>query len=840
MYLFFQNCSLFKQLIIPMVLVGIVSLSMMLVSAFALVGSVGALEDLYSIGYRRIKVLQEVDKAIVNLRALSLKHLASESAKNMDIIRAEMAAIKQANNSNISTIFAHEQSAVNQGEARALDGELISYIAAIDEAVRLSADFEKEAAFTLLSKAENEHLVLIQNTMQSMTRQAFSDMSVTRAALTAATNHNLSLTIAIGLLGGGLIFGMAFVVSRQASRRITSLLAWSRRIESGDLSNALESDSGDEIGQLTDAMRGMVKGLAHGRDELINAKRDAEGAAEELRLYANAFESSGEAMLISNRENRIVNINAAFTKLTGYSLDDARGQMPRMLNSGNTPQSVIQELWDMLRDEGYWQGELWNRKKNGEIFPSWASISAIKDGHDEVAFYIASFSDISERKENEARIDYLAHHDALTGLFNRHNLENRLAQALLSAQRSERHLAVMFLDMDRFKVINDTHGHHVGDQLLIEVARRLKESVRESDIVARLGGDEFVVALTGLADYVDAAPVAEKILRALGNPYLIDDKELDSSPSIGIASYPVDGKDGSTLMRNADTAMYYAKEHGRNNIKYFTEKLNEAASERLALENDLRLAFHNGDLHLRYQPQMRAFDMRVIGVEALIRWNHPNLGEIPPLKFIPIAEESGMIEKLGDWILDEAFHQLSLWRAQGLVDIRMAVNVSAQQIRSPQLVPTLADLLRCYGLEGRDLELEITESVAMQNLERTTDQLQNLRVLGVQLAIDDFGTGYSSLASLKRLPIQTLKLDGSFVRNLETNESAAEISAATLALAHNLGLKVMAEGVETTTQRDFLLRHQCDYLQGYLFSKPLSAEEVPEFVRAQSLMPTNQ
>ncbi|MBZ0069480.1 MAG: EAL domain-containing protein, partial [Thiobacillus sp.] len=622
-----------------------------------------------------------------------------------------------------------------------------------------------------------------------------------------------------------------FYVSRRASVRIGNLLGWSQRISGGDLSSPLVSEAADEVGQLTNAMRDMVQNLARGRSELEKSRKDAESVAEELRQYANAFHSSGEAMLISDRHNCIVNVNAAFTAQTGYSLDEVQGRNPAMLGSGKTPKAVYEDMWRCLRENGYWSGEIWDRKKSGEVYPMWASISAIRDAARTDVFYIAGYSDISERKANEARIDYLAHHDPLTGLINRYNLENRLDQALLSAHRDELRVAVMFIDMDRFKTINDTLGHHVGDQLLIEVARRLRDSVRDSDIVARLGGDEFIVVLTRITDEMDAALLADKILRSLGQPYRFDGREMHTTPSIGIAVYPGDGENGPALMKNADTAMYHAKELGRNNIQYFTETINAAASERLGLENDLHQALRSGQLHLHYQPQVSAQDGKIFGVEALARWRHPLLGDIPPLKFIPIAEVSGLIEALGSWVLEEACRQLSAWRAEGIGDLRMAVNLSAQQLRSPGLVQSVDATLKRHGLAGCDLELEITESVAMENPERAIDQLQSLRAIGIQLSIDDFGTGYSSLAYLKRLPIQVLKLDRTFVRDIETDPSDAEISAATLALAHNLGLKVIAEGVETRAQRDYLLHHQCDFMQGFLFSKPLPADEVLKYVR---------
>jgi diguanylate cyclase (GGDEF)-like protein/PAS domain S-box-containing protein len=833
MVAYFRNRSLFSQLIAPMVVVGAIGAGAIIASAFALQNSVEALGEMYSMSGERLKTLQDIDMGIANVRALSLQHLASESAHKMSQIKTDLDRVEQQIQHTLPAISRFDRSGRQEAreEAVILNRVLATYLAGIDEAVLLSTEFEKESAIESLTRIDNQHLTDIQIAMQTLIRYTVADIADSRAHLVAATNRNLQINLAVGFLGGAMLLGMAFYVSRRASVRIAGLLKWSQRIADGDLSNPLVSDAGDEVGQLTHAMRDMVRNLARGRSELEQARKDAERVAEELRLYANAFHSSGEAMLISDRHNRIVNVNAAFTEQTGYSLGEVRGKNPHVLSSGKTPNAVYEEMWRCLQDNGHWKGEIWDQKKTGEVYPKWASISAIRDADQNVMFHIASYSDISERKANEARIDYLAHHDALTGLINRYNLENRLDQALLSAHRDGLLVAVMFIDMDRFKTINDTLGHHVGDQLLIEVARRLREGVRESDIVARLGGDEFIVVLTHITDEMDAAPLADKILRSLGQPYIFDGKELHSTPSIGIAVYPGDGEDGPSLMKNADTAMYHAKEFGRNNVQYFTPAMNAAASERLGLENDLHQALRNNQLHLHYQPQVRSRGGGVFGVEALARWRHPVHGDISPLKFIPIAEESGLIEALGSWVLEAACRQLGAWRAEGVADLRMAVNLSAQQLRSPGLVQSVDALLKRHGLKGRDLELEITESVAMENPERAIDQLQALRDLGIQLAIDDFGTGYSSLAYLKRLPIQVLKLDRTFVRDIETDPSDAEISAATLALAHNLGLKVVAEGVETEAQRDFLIRHQCDFMQGFLFSKPLPAEAALRFIR---------
>jgi diguanylate cyclase (GGDEF)-like protein/PAS domain S-box-containing protein len=439
--------------------------------------------------------------------------------------------------------------------------------------------------------------------------------------------------------------------------------------------------------------------------------------------------------------------------------------------------------------------------------------------------------DITERMEAEAQISRLAYHDALTGLSNRFSLQGQLEQALAMARREQRPLAVVFLDLDRFKAINDTLGHDAGDQLLVEVAHRLRANVRDSDIVARLGGDEFVVVLAEVDDATAAGRVADKILHALAQPYRIGEMELRSTASLGLAFHPDDGEDGETLMKNADTAMYHAKSLGRNNVQFFTAELNQAALKRLTLEHDLQAAVESGQLELHYQPQLDNQSGRVVGVEALVRWRHPRDGLVSPSAFIPVAEETGLILPLGKWVLDEACRQLRAWRDQGLQDVTVAVNLSAHQLHSPLLLQHVSRALDKHGLAGSDLELEITESVAMHDPATSISQLRALRGLGVRLSIDDFGTGYSSLSYLKLLPIHALKLDQSFVRDIETDSNDLAICTATIALAHSLGLAVIAEGVETEAQRELLTSHRCDVVQGYLFSRPLPADAVLAFIQ---------
>lgn len=556
-------------------------------------------------------------------------------------------------------------------------------------------------------------------------------------------------------------------------------------------------------------------------------------AEEKILLYAKLFEHTGEAMMVTDRDNRIVDINAAFTRMTGYTLEEVLGQSPNLLGSGKTPPETFQNLWASLAETGYWQGELWDRRKDGSIYPKWVAISSIQDAQGAVTHYIASFSDISERKAAEERMDRLARHDPLTGLFNRFSLQERLEQALTTAKRDQHQIALLFIDMDRFKLINDTLGHHVGDGLLIEVARRLQSCVRESDILARLGGDEFVAVLTGIDTAAEGAMVvANKILARLGNAYQIEGHELHSSPSIGISLYPADGLNATALMKAADTAMYHAKEHGRNNAQFFKAEMNTLASERLHMDRELRIALERRQFEVHYQPQICTVDGRPCGVEALVRWRHPEKGMIPPGTFIPFAEEIGLIEALGAWVLDEACRQLAAWKAADIPLARVAVNLSARQLHSAHLVRQVRDALARHGIQAGELELEITESAAMSDPEQAIAQLHALRKLGVVLSIDDFGTGYSSLAYLKRLPIQTLKLDRSFVSDIDTDPNDAAISLATIALAHNLGFGVVAEGVENEAQRDFLTAHGCEILQGYLFSKPLPAGEVGAFIHA--------
>ena len=553
-------------------------------------------------------------------------------------------------------------------------------------------------------------------------------------------------------------------------------------------------------------------------------------AEEELALMAKVFTHSGEAIIITDANVRIVKTNATFSRLTGYAEEEVLGKNPKILSAGITPGEVYQEMWASLIKHGVWAGELWDRRKTGEAYQKWLSIAAITNKDGQVSHYLGSFSDISERKASEARILHLAHHDALTQLPNRLSLLNRLAQVVNFAKRNNSHAEVMMIDLDRFKIINDTLGHHVVDQLLIEVANRLTQSVRESDIVARLGGDEFVVVLSDVDSVADAARIADKIVLTASAPYQIASNELRTSPSIGIALYPDDASEIGDLIKYADVAMYAAKAKGGRNYQFFTTQMSLAASSRMVIEADLRTALEQRQFLLHYQPQLDLRTGKLVGVEALIRWQHPGRGLIPPMEFIPIAEETGLISAIGDWVLTEACQQLKQWQNEGITHIRMSVNLSARQFSDRSLPDQIQSTLAEAGVAPGCLDLEVTESMAMASPDDTISMLRTLAGGGISLSVDDFGTGYSSLAYLKLFPLNILKIDRSFVKDIETDPNDADICDVIVLLAHQLGLEVIAEGVETEAQLKFLISIGCEKIQGYLLSKPLPADQAKDFI----------
>ncbi|MFZ5594315.1 MAG: sensor domain-containing protein [Pseudomonadota bacterium] len=550
-------------------------------------------------------------------------------------------------------------------------------------------------------------------------------------------------------------------------------------------------------------------------------------AEERQRLAASVFDNTIEAIVITDAQKGIVAVNKAFTDITGYESHEALGENPRFYQSGRHNKTLPAELSKSLETHGQWRGEVLNRRKNGEIYPAWECVTAIKDDEGQITNYLAVFSDISAIKESEKRLTYLAHHDALTGLPNRLLFLASLNQALRRAKRHKQQVALLFLDLDRFKIINDTLGHACGDRLLQEIAIRLKNCVRAEDTVARLGGDEFTIILSEVAHAEDAAILAKKIINTVAQPIYVDGHEITTSTSVGISIYPDDAEDSEGLAKAADAAMYRAKESGRHNYQFYAAELTEKAFEHLSLEQGLRQALAREEFVLHYQPQFLLKNNSIYGVEALIRWQHPKLGLVPPDKFMAVAEETGLIVPIGEWVLHTVYHQAKAWRAAGLPQLQIGVNIVGRQILQGQILNTLYTVMEESGMRPGELqlELEITEG-DLEIAEHSIELLRNLKSLGVTLAIDDFGTGYSSLSRLKHLPIDTLKIDRSFVRDIPHDPDDVAIANAIIAMARSLKLKVVAEGVETADQLAFLRTQQCDIVQGYFLNKPVPADEI--------------
>jgi diguanylate cyclase (GGDEF)-like protein/PAS domain S-box-containing protein len=552
-------------------------------------------------------------------------------------------------------------------------------------------------------------------------------------------------------------------------------------------------------------------------------------------LAASVFDNSREGILVTDPELHIVRANPAFCRLLGYDEQDIVGRTPDTLHSSSQDPAIQAEMLADIENRGHWQGEVWYRRKNGDQLPVLVSISVVRDRDGEILHYVAILTDISRIKESEARLEYQARHDSLTGLANRLMLHIRLEHALEHARREGSKLALLMLDLDRFKDVNDSFGHAMGDALLQEVGQRLSHRVRGVDTVSRLGGDEFTILLEGIAHPEDAGRLAQDIVALLGETIVLPNKsEVSTGASIGIALFPEHGSTEEELLQQADAALYQAKAEGRGRYQFFTNELTLAARQRIALETRLRRAVAENELALHFQPQVETTSGRVVGVEALVRWLDPVEGLIPPSDFIPLAEQSGLIVAIGDWVLREACLQGSRWTEAGLPPLTLAVNVSSRQFQYGNLAGKVAAILEETGFPADRLELELTESVLMKHQQEAMAILAQLRQLGVRIAIDDFGTGYSSLAYLKGFPIDTLKIDKSFVNDIPLHQDDMEIAATIIAMAHTLRLQVLAEGVETQAQLDFLREEGCDLYQGFLMSRPLPAADFEAFLGRRS------
>ena len=550
------------------------------------------------------------------------------------------------------------------------------------------------------------------------------------------------------------------------------------------------------------------------------------------QLAATVFQSTKEAILITDRDLNIITVNPAFSEITGFDQEEVVGRKPRFHRSGQYDERFYEHIWSCIAQTDHWQGEIWNRRKNGELFPAWENVSTVRDANGTITHYVSVMSDISAIKQVEERLNHLAHHDPLTELHNRLAYSTHLESALERAKRHGFKVALLLLDLDRFKHINDTLGHAAGDLVLTTMAERLRHCVRGEDMVARLGGDEFTIVLEGISHGESAGTLAQKITRTVNTPMRLGEHDVALSTSIGIAIYPDDASDADALAQAADTAMYRAKAQGRNTYEFFTPEMVAHSRLRLAIETALRHALENDELSLYYQPHYNLARREIVGMEALIRWHHPEWGMLLPDQFIGIAEECGLSEALGDWVIDTACAQLAEWHRIPGSPLRLSVNVSSHQLVNGHIQETLQSALLIHELEPKEVRfgLDITETM-LQAGEEVLTTLRRLRARGVNITIDDFGSGYSSLRHLKDLPVDTLKIDPVFLKDIPFDTDNYAIAAAIISMGQSLGMTIVAEGVETSEQLAFLELHGCDEALGYLIGKPMPADQATQLLR---------
>jgi diguanylate cyclase (GGDEF)-like protein/PAS domain S-box-containing protein len=547
-------------------------------------------------------------------------------------------------------------------------------------------------------------------------------------------------------------------------------------------------------------------------------------------IAKKVIENTNDGIIVTDSNGNILLANPAFEVVTGYSAEEVIGKNPKFLQSGLHNDEFYRKMWKEILTNGFWQGEIWNKRKDGELFAEWLTISSLKDSNGKITHYVAVFSDITEHKRNIEQLRKLAHYDLLTGVPNRYLFTKRLESLIKTSRRYNQQFAILFLDLDRFKNVNDTLGHHAGDILLQKVAQRLKRILRKKDTIARIGGDEFIIILPNLKHIREAIQTAEVIIESLKASFSLNGQEVYISTSIGISFYPYDGEDIESLIRNADRAMYQAKKSGRNHFELYYNDLYINDKQTLKLENALRKALKRNEFVLYYQPQVSTRTKEICGIEALLRWKNPELGFVSPGEFIPLAEESGLINPISEWVLMQACEDLKKLHLD-YPHLKMSINISPIYFQQTEFVRNLQYTIERSNINARFLELELTESTIMPNAQQSIEQLVKLKQLGVKIAIDDFGTGFSSLSYLHRFPIDILKIDQSFIKNLSSYQDDASIVNAIITMAHNLRISVIAEGVETEKQFKFLQKQGCEYVQGYYIAKPLPLNELYEFLQ---------
>ncbi|MDD2291499.1 MAG: EAL domain-containing protein [Aliarcobacter sp.] len=573
----------------------------------------------------------------------------------------------------------------------------------------------------------------------------------------------------------------------------------------------------------------IIKLLFTNISEITNTNKLIE---KKLQLSDIVFENTTEGIIITNEKGEIISVNNAFSNITGYFFEEIKYLNPKILKSGKHDREFYTNLWAELEKNGSWKGEIWNRKKNGEIYPEWLNLSVVKDSNGKVLNYVALFSDITKIKNSNAKIEYLAHHDPLTNLPNRLLLKARLNKSIEKCNDSQQRLAIFFIDIDNFKMINDTYGHSIGDRIINLVAQRLQKNIRKNDTISRIGGDEFIIVIEDIIEQKNIQKIAQKILNDFLEPIKLEEYLFDTTISMGISIYPNNGLNAEDLIKHADTAMYSAKNAGRNQFQFYKKEMTSEIFEKIVMKQEISDAIKNNEFEVYYQPQIDIKTNKIISAEALLRWNHKSLGLISPSDFIPHAEETKLIIPLGDFVLKTACSFMKkLHKENLLIDGKIAVNISAIQLKHSDIYNTVIENLKATNLDARFLELELTETFIMENVEESIIILNNLKEIGVQLSIDDFGTGYSSLSYLKQFPIDKLKIDKSFIAEIPHSQKDIAITKTVIALAKGLGIKVIAEGVEKLNQKDFLASENCDEVQGWFYAKALKEEDFIKFVK---------
>ncbi|CAA6799158.1 MAG: diguanylate cyclase/phosphodiesterase (GGDEF & EAL domains) with PAS/PAC sensor(s) [uncultured Sulfurovum sp.] len=551
----------------------------------------------------------------------------------------------------------------------------------------------------------------------------------------------------------------------------------------------------------------------------------------QLRQSATVFENTTEGVMITDANATIIDINDAFSDITGLQRSEVIGKNPSILQSGRHHNDFYELMWKSIEDKGSWQGEIWNRRKNGEIFPEWLNISSVKNELGNIEGFISVFSDITSLKETAEKLDFLAYHDHLTELPNRTLLKARLEHTISTAKRNKTLTAVMYMDIDNFKNINDSYGHSLGDKILVAVAKRINNIMREDDTLARLGGDEFIIAMNHFKSPEHVVHFVQIIMNLFEESFIVEEKEFWITLSMGISIAPDDGITPEILIKNADTAMYEAKGDGKSTFKFYNKKMSAISFERVVVENALKSGINNHEFEVYYQPQEDLSNNEIIGFEALVRWHHPTLGVVSPNRFIPIAEDTKMILAIGEFVLKQACKDIKKWHDEGLCDGRIAVNVSGVQLEHSEFAEILKYCLTHYEVDPSMIEIEVTESMVMKNPERWISILEEIKRIGVAISIDDFGTGYSSLSCLRRLPADTLKIDRSFIQDIPNENDACSIVNAIINMADSLGLDTLAEGIETMEQREYLVEKGCKYAQGFLFSRPMNGRDTYSWLK---------